>query len=132
MPPLHQILVSRLVGGAAVVAIHLAGAAPRRGWRCQAWVPGDGPATTALDRVSAPWRTYDFEGLRGSRLRQLAACARMVPGFAGFERPLVHVHNPTVFGLLRPALRAARALTVVHFQIEPPAEEVAWTLASPP
>ena len=131
-PPLHQLLSSRLVGGAAVIAIRLSAAAAHRGFECSAWVPGDGPAADALDRATVRTRHYDFEGLRGSRLDHLVACARMVPGLAGWHRPIVHVHNPTVFGLVRPALGSVRARAVVHFHSEPSLEEIAWTLKSPP
>ena len=129
---LHQILASRLVGGAAVIAIRLSAAAANRGFECSAWVPGDGPAADALDRAHVRTRRYDFEGLRGSRLMHLGACARMVPGLVGRHRPIVHVHNPTVFGLVRPALSSVRARAVVHFHSEPSTEEIAWTLKSPP
>ena len=131
-PPLHQVLASRLVGGAAVIAIRLSAAAAARGFECFAWLPGDGPAADALDRAHVRTRRYDFEGLRGSRLTHFGACVRMAPGLVGRHRPIVHVHNPTVFGLVRPALRAGRARTVVHFHSVPSTEEIAWTLKSPP
>ena len=80
-PALHEVLVSHLVGGAAVVAIRLAAAAPKRGLRPRAWVPGTGPATEALDRERIDWRRYDLEAMRGrGRARHLAACASMLPG----------------------------------------------------
>jgi len=132
-PALHEVLVSHLVGGAAVVAIRLAAAAPGRGLHARAWVPGTGPATEALDRERIEWRRYDLEAMRGTgRARHLAACAKMLPGLWQASRPLVHVHNPTVYGLLRPALTAARARTVAHFHIEPTSDEIAWALGSPP
>ena len=56
----------------------------------------------------------------------------MVPGLLGWPRSIVHVQNPTVFGLMRPALLAGRARSVVHFHIEPSEEEIAWTLKWPP
>lgn len=99
---------------------------------CTAWLPGDGPAAQALDREQIERRTYDLDATHEGRFRRLAACARMAPGLFGLTRPLVHVHSPTVFGLLRPALLAVRARTVVHFHIEPSAEEIDWTLKSPP
>jgi len=124
---LHQILVSRHIGGAAVVAIRLANAARTRGFRCTAWVPGRGAASDALDRAGVDWHTYDFDGLRRQRaVRRLAACARMFPKLARRPRPIVHVHNPVVFGLLRPALLAVRARSVVHFHTEPSTDEIEW------
>jgi len=132
LTPLHQILNSPLIGGAAVIAIRLSAAAAQRDFQCTAWIPGNGPAADALAGQHIRTRFYNFEGLRGSRLRHLAACARMVPGFLGRHRPIVHVQNPTVFGLLRPALLAVRARSVVHFHIEPSDDEIAWALKWPP
>ena len=132
MPHLHQILVSHLIGGAGIVAIRLAGAAVRRNIPSTAWVPGVGPAYSALEDEHASIRLYDLGAMRGGAPRHLWACARMFPGMAAASRPLVHVHNPTVYRLLRPALAAARARTVVHFQIEPSGDEIRWALHHPP
>jgi glycosyltransferase involved in cell wall biosynthesis len=129
---LHQVLVSPLVGGAGIVAIRLAAVAAVRQVPSLAWVPGPGPASQLLEREHAMWRAYDLEAMRKSSPAHLFACARMLPGLVGAARPVVHVHNPTVYRMLRPALAAARARTVVHFQIEPTAEEIRWSMRRPP
>ncbi|HXH23908.1 MAG TPA: glycosyltransferase family 4 protein [Vicinamibacterales bacterium] len=128
----HQILASHLVGGAAAVALRLAASARARGIACVGWVPGIGPASEALDAAAIPRRTYDLAAMRQGRWRQLVACARMMPGLIGTGRPVVHVHNPIVYRLLYPALRAAGARTVVHVQIEPAPGELEWALRFPP
>jgi glycosyltransferase involved in cell wall biosynthesis len=132
MPKIHEVLVSHLVGGAAVLAVRLAGAARERGVPCAAWVPGPGPASASLDREQVAWRRYDLPALQRGRAAQLAACARMLPGFAAASRPIVHVHNPLVYRFLVPALVAARARTIVHFHIEPTPDEIRWALGYPP
>ena len=129
---IQQVLVSPLVGGATVVAIRLAASAQRLGIGTLAWVPGSGPATEALDREEVTWRTYALDAMRRGTARHLLACTRMLPGLVRTQRPVVHVHNPVVYRFIRPALVAARARTVVHFQIEPSAEEIEWTLRFPP
>jgi glycosyltransferase involved in cell wall biosynthesis len=131
---LHQVLASPLIGGAGVVAVRLAAAARDRHIPCVSWVPGIGPASDSLEREHVGWRTYDLDHMKGRALPHLVACGRMWGGLARFtiERPLVHVHNPVVYRLVRPALAAARAKTVVHFQIEPTEEEIQWALAFPP
>jgi len=126
------VLVSPLVGGAAVVAIRLAAAARERGIRCIAWVPGPGPASEALSTAEVPWRTYGLTAMQSGTGPHLIACARMIPGLLGTSRPVVHVHNPVVYRFLRPALAAARARVVVHFHIEPGPEEIARVLEYPP
>jgi glycosyltransferase involved in cell wall biosynthesis len=129
---LHQVLVSHLIGGAAVVAIRLAAAAKTRGLRTVAWIPGEGPAASEIDRLGVRRRGYDLDALKGSQAARLVSCARIAVALMGSWRPIVHVHNPAVFGMLRPALQAARARAVVHFQIEASPGEIEWTLESPP
>jgi glycosyltransferase involved in cell wall biosynthesis len=131
-PIIHQVLVSPLIGGAGVVAIRLASAVHRCGVRSVAWVPGVGPATEALEAAGVSWRPYNLEGMRRSTFSHLRAAGRMLGGLSWRSRPIVHVHNPTVYRLLRPALLPVRARTVVHFQIEPTAEEIRWTMKVPP
>jgi glycosyltransferase involved in cell wall biosynthesis len=130
--PLHEVLVSHLVGGAAVVAMKLGMAARRRGRRCTTWIPGLGPAAAALDAEQLPRRLYDFEAMRAGSWRQVRASLRMLPGLVSIRPPLVHIHTPTAFGVLRPALALARARAVVHVHSVPTREEIAWMLKSQP
>src|SRR5437867_3827346 len=131
-PMLHQVLASRLVGGAAVVAIRLAASAQRRRTRALAWVPGRGPAAEALDQEHVAWRAYNLDAMRRGTARHLLACMQMMPALIRRQPPVVHVHNPVVYRFVRPALVAARARTVVHFHIEPSIEEIDWALRFPP
>ena len=128
----HEVLASHLVGGAGIVAIRLARAARERQIPSMSWVPGRGPASDSLDREGVSWRTYDLEAMRDGTVRHLTACARMGIGLVGRPRPIVHVHNPVIYRLIRPALVAVNARVVVHFQIEPTDEEIRWTLRFPP
>jgi glycosyltransferase involved in cell wall biosynthesis len=115
-----------------VVAIRLVGAAQARGLRTVAWLPGEGPAANEIDRLGVRRRGYDLDALKGTAAARLVSCARVAVALLASRRPIVHVHNPVVFGMLRPALQAARARAVVHFQIEASPGEIEWTLESPP
>jgi glycosyltransferase involved in cell wall biosynthesis len=100
--------------------------------RCTAWVPGAGAAADALARDGVRHRFYNLEAMKGPPAGRLAASARMWCGLASAGRAIAHVHNPIVYGLIRPALRTAGLKTVVHFHLEPSQEEIAWTLSRPP
>jgi glycosyltransferase involved in cell wall biosynthesis len=130
--PLHQVLVSPRIGGAAVVAMRLAGMARRLGVPTRAWVPGRGPASEKLDHDGVPWHLYDLSAMRRSAVAHAWSCAKMTPALIRYGRPIVHVHNPLVYRILRPALVAAGARMVVHFHLEPEPGEVESTLAHPP
>ena len=129
---LHQVLVSPLLGGAGLMALRLAEAAGRRAIPCTAWLPGPGIAADTLARDRVPSQFYDLERLKGHLAGRLAASGRMWYGLASAGRAIAHVHNPIVFGLVRPVLRAAGLKTVVHFHLEPAAQEIDWTVARPP
>jgi glycosyltransferase involved in cell wall biosynthesis len=129
---LHQVLVSPRIGGAAVVAMRLADMGRRTGVPTRAWVPGRGPASEALDRAGVPWHQYDLRAMRQSTVSQLWSCLKMASALIRHGRPVVHVHNPVVYRVLRPALAAAGVKVVVHFHLEPEPGEVEWTLAHPP
>lgn len=130
--PLHQVLVSRRAGGATQVALAIARAALRRGWPGLTWVPGPGPARDAVQRAQLPHRAIPVEATSTSDLRRLLACGQLLAALVGRTPAVVHVHSAWMFGLIRPALVATGARTVVHFHIDPEDGEIAWTLKRPP
>ena len=125
-------MVSRRVGGAAQVAIALARAASERGWRSQTWVPGPGPASKILEAEKLPHRTIELEATDTSTVHRVLTCGRLVLGLGRERRAIVHVHSTWMFGLIRPALSAAGARTIVHFHTDPDPPEIAWALKRPP
>jgi glycosyltransferase involved in cell wall biosynthesis len=125
-------MVSRRVGGAALVAMALARAATKRGWSNRTWVPGPGPAADALARENLPHHVIGLETTDPSTVRRLMTCGRLTVGLVGKSRPVVHVHGTWMFGLIRPALRTVNARTLVHFQLDPDSREIDWVLKRPP
>lgn len=128
----HEVLVSSRIGGAGFLGIALAGAARDRGTSAMAWVPSIGPASDTLTGMHVPWREYSLERLKHGGLSQLAALTTMGARLAPWRRPVVHVHNPTLYGLLSPMLRLLPVATIAHFHIDPYPGEVRWTLRHPP
>ena len=133
-PPLriHQVLASHLIGGAGLVGLNLAAHVRDLGHQSHVWVPGPGPATAQLDREAISWYRYRLDALKSGGVSQ-ALAAGAAGAHVRLSRPhLVHVHNPTIYGLLSPALRFAGAPMIVHFQIDPTADEVRWALRHRP
>lgn len=123
--------MSPLIGGAGFLAIGLAQAVRDRGTESQAWVPGPGPAAEALERSGVPWHAYSLDSLKRGGVWQLAALGSMWRRLR-HAGALVHVHNPTVYGLLSPMLERLGARAAVQFHIDPTEEEVRWALRKPP
>jgi glycosyltransferase involved in cell wall biosynthesis len=129
----HQFLVSRELGGAGLVALHLAKYLTARGRRSPAWIPGDGRARDEADRLGLMILTYDLTAAAApSRLRAAKGNWQVWRGLRGRGPGLVHVHSPGAYGALRPALRHSGLRQVVHVQIEEEAEGLRWALRSPP
>jgi glycosyltransferase involved in cell wall biosynthesis len=127
----HQFLVSRDFGGAAVMALELANFLAVEGERVEVWVPGAGPATTALEAAGLHWRQYPLDTFRQARARRLwawLALAYRLKSLSG----LAHIHLPGVYRVLLPALRLAGARTVVHVQIDTSPDELRWAFRTPP
>jgi len=129
---LHQLLVSRRIGGAAFIGMRLARAGARRGWPGTTWVPGPGPAADAAAREGLAHRVIELEATDTRRRARLFTCGRLFGTLVGEAQPIVHVHNGFMWGLVRPALIAAGARTVVHFHLDPSEAEIAWTLKRSP
>jgi glycosyltransferase involved in cell wall biosynthesis len=129
----QQVLVSRELGGAGLVALHMADFLQTRGLASSVWVPGDGPALRHAKRLGLAVREYDARGI-WSRSRLRAGCANWKIGRA-LRRGgpgLVHVHAPAFYGALRVALRLSCLKRIVHVQIEEPEQLLRWAFQRPP
>jgi glycosyltransferase involved in cell wall biosynthesis len=125
-------MVSRRIGGAALMAMALARAASRRGWPGITWVPGPGPASERVAREGLKHRVIGLDATHTAGMTRLVTSARLFAALVRERRAVVHVHDSWMWGLVRPALLRAGARSVVHVNLELNAEEIAWTLKHPP
>jgi glycosyltransferase involved in cell wall biosynthesis len=114
------------------MAIALAQGAVRRGWEGVTWVPGPGPAADALVREGLAHRVIEIDVLTPDGLPRLLTCARLFAGMIRQRRAVMHVHDGWMWGQVRPALLRTGVPTIVHVNIEPDNEEIAWLLKLPP
>jgi glycosyltransferase involved in cell wall biosynthesis len=129
----HQLLISKLVGGAAAVALQTATALRARGDAARIWVPGEGPAAGGARELGLPVETYRLSRLM-TRSRLLALLANWSMGRRLRNRGecLAHFHSPFLYRLLRFGVRTARVRSVVHVHLEEEKEGLAWALRRPP
>jgi glycosyltransferase involved in cell wall biosynthesis len=129
----HQFLVSREVGGAALVGLHIADHLRRLRQPSQVWVPGPGPAEQEAGRLGLATADYDGRAILGpSPTRSLWGNWRLARRLRRAGAALVHVHTPVHYAALRWGLRWARVKRVVHVHLETDAEAVGWTVRIPP
>jgi glycosyltransferase involved in cell wall biosynthesis len=127
----HSFLVSRELGGAALIALKLAKWMSQQGAISQIWIPGEGAAARTAEQEELPWRSYDLDSMMKGNLAHAFACFRFVPRLL-FRRGWAHVHNPGVYRVLRPVLRLARLRTAVSVHLEPDPEYLRWAFKDPP
>lgn len=127
----HHFLLSRELGGAALIALNLAREASRRGQQSQVWLPGEGPASKTFADHGVLWRGYCLESMERGPWRHGWACARLACRLR-LCSGLAHVHSPGVYRMLRPALRFAGMRTAVHVHLEPGEQEIRWAFQQPP
>ena len=128
---LHQFLVSRELGGVSLIVLRFARWLTDRGEATRIWVPGEGQATKEAEQEGLTWHSYNLDAMTRGVVSHTLACLRLVPALRR-RAGLAHVYTPTVYRLLRPALRLARLRTVVHVQIDPEAEDLGWAFQDPP
>src|SRR5688572_14916761 len=91
----HQFLVSRELGGAGLIGLHLARFVRERGGDSRVWVPGTGPAHAEAGRLGLPTTQYDPEPAFGPSSVQTALVNwRLWRALANAHPGLVHVHSP--------------------------------------
>ncbi|HEY7423738.1 MAG TPA: glycosyltransferase family 4 protein [Gemmataceae bacterium] len=129
----HQFLVSCDLGGAGMIALHLARHLREQGQDSRAWVPGEGPASAATVQMGLPWDVYDAVSLlSASRVRAGIANWKLGRRLRESGRGIVHVHSPLCYGALRRGLRSSALKRVVQVQIEEGEDGLRWAFKDPP
>jgi glycosyltransferase involved in cell wall biosynthesis len=130
----HQILVSRDLGGAGLFALRIAGELRHRSQSSRVWIPGQGAAAREALRIGLDIRCYDAALISGHQPRWQAAIGnfRFARDLRSGERGLVHVHSPQVYRLLLPGLLLSGTRRVAHVQIDEGPEVLRWAFRRPP
>jgi glycosyltransferase involved in cell wall biosynthesis len=128
----RQVLPSHMLGGAGLIAVDLAAMVQARGARSRALVPARGAAVDALTARGIASTMFPLAQLFRGTVPQAIALSRMAGRLAGSPATVLHVHNPTIYGLISPVTRFSRARTLVQFHLDPSRDEVRWALRHPP
>lgn len=128
----RQVLPSHLLGGAGLIAVDLAAMVNAHDTISHALVPGPGPAVDALDVRGVPSTTFPLDQLFRSAVPHALALGRMARRLVGPSTTVLHVHNPTIYGLISPVTRLSRLRTLVQFHLDPSPDEIRWALRHPP
>jgi glycosyltransferase involved in cell wall biosynthesis len=129
----HQLLVDRAIGGAALIALRLAEFLRGRGEPNAVWIPERGPAYAEANRLGIEVQEYDGRWAFARGVVQSALCnMRLGRQLARFGPGIVHVHGPVWYGAFRRGLGYSGLKRVVHVHLEGDAAGLQWAFQSLP
>jgi glycosyltransferase involved in cell wall biosynthesis len=131
---IHQVLVSRELGGAAEIALLLAAQLQRTLGEVQnVWLPGRGRAWEHAQSMGLRVRSYDRDSACQRSMIQAAwGNTRFAFQLRHEKVNCVHIHDPFTYAALRHGIRWANAPVVVHVQLEYSIEDLRWAFRAPP
>jgi len=129
----HQVLVSRDLGGAGIVALRLAQFFHAQNQPSYVWVPGTG---SSKDRAQALNLTcHEYYGVRLFQSSKVALVIENVKIGRLLRRQspgILHVHSPFYYKALQLGLMISGLKSVAHVQIEEGEEGLRWAFQNPP
>ncbi|MCI0641899.1 MAG: glycosyltransferase family 4 protein [Gemmataceae bacterium] len=129
----HQILGSRELGGAGLVALHTAAFLRDESQTSPVWVPGDGPALRTAKDLDLQPETYDLKHVFGTRrIRAAWESWRFGRRLRRRGAGLVHTHSLSHYGALHLGLKWSGLKRIVHVHLEEPEAYLRWALKRPP
>lgn len=129
----HQVLVSRNLGGAGIVALRLAQFFHAQNRPSYVWVPGDGSSKDKAQELNLVYREYDAARLFHSSKVTLAIENMKIGRLLRRQSPgILHVHSPFYYKALHLGLMISGLKSVAHVQIEEGEEGLRWAFQNPP
>jgi glycosyltransferase involved in cell wall biosynthesis len=129
----HQVLVSNELGGAGLLALHLASYLRAECQRSQVWIPGTGPAQSKAIDLGLDHQVYDAVGAFSSSKIRAITCNWQVGRRLRRHSPgIVHIHSPFHYRAMRLAAQISGLRRVVHVQLEDSQEGLRWAFKKPP
>jgi glycosyltransferase involved in cell wall biosynthesis len=129
----HQVLVTHELGGAGLLALHLAAELQGQGRTSLVWLPGEGPAWEKAAGLGLTIRRYDAARVfQGGRLSAALGNWDLGRGLRRHGPGLVHVHGPFHYGALQWGLRLSGLKRVVHVHLEEQEAGLRWAFRRPP
>ena len=129
----HQMLVSKELGGAGVVALHLANFLRSRSQESHVWIPGAGPALHRAEELNLPCHTYKPTNIFSpSKIKAIIANWQVARNLHRHIPGIIHIHSPFSYRALRLAAMFSGLKCVVHVQLEEDEEGLRWAFKNPP
>jgi glycosyltransferase involved in cell wall biosynthesis len=126
-------LVSKELGGAGLIALHLAAALRKKGEKSYAWIPGEGPAVTKAEEMDISCHRYTpTQAFTSSKIQSLLCNWQIGRLLRPYQPGLIHLHSPSFYGALSFGLQFSGLKKVVHVHLEEEKQGLRWALKRPP
>ena len=130
----HQVLVSKELGGAGLIALRIADELQRLSQAASVWIPGDGAAANKARRLGLNVRLYDAALLSGTVSKWQAAVGnfRLLRQLPYRTHGIVHIHSPYAYRSLLGSMLLSRLRSVVHVHLDEGPDGLRWAFRHPP
>ena len=133
MTYIHQMLVSKELGGAGLIGIHLARFLRAKGQECCLWIPGEGAALYKIEQLALKFNVYDASCvINPSKMRAAVGNWKIWRNFHPYRPGIVHIHSPYHYKVLQMGLQMSGLKTVVHVHLQEAEEGLRWAFEKPP
>jgi hypothetical protein len=87
-------LVSKELGGAGLIGIHLASFVRAKGKECWLWIPGEGAALGKIKQLALKFNAYDASCvMNASKMRAVVGNWKIWRNFHPYRPGIVHIHS---------------------------------------
>ena len=133
MTYIHQMLVSKELGGAGLIGIHLARFLRAKGQEYCLWIPGEGAALSKIQQLALKFNIYDASCVFStSKMRVVIGNWKIWRNFHPYRPGIVHIHSPYHYRALQMGLKMSGLKTVVHVHLQEAEEGLRWAFEKPP
>ena len=133
MAYIHQMLVSKDLGGAGVIGIHLASFLRAKDQAYCLWIPGEGAALYKIKNLALHFNIYnDFGASSASKIKAVVSNLKILRHFHPYRPGIVHIHSPYHYKAFQIALTMLGLKTVVHVHLQEAEEGLRWAFEKPP
>jgi glycosyltransferase involved in cell wall biosynthesis len=126
-------LASKELGGAGIVALHIASGLRERAQESHVWIPGEGAARNKSIEMKLDHHSYDsVSALKSCKIRRVIHNWGIGRKLRLHSPGLIHVHSLFCYKVLHSAIKMSQLRSVVHIQLEEEKEGLRWALTEPP
>ena len=130
---IHQMLVSKELGGAGLIGIHLARFLRAKGQEYRLWIPGQGAALQKVRTLALEFNLYDAScAFNPSRLNAAVGNWKMWRSLHPYRDGIVHIHSPSHYKAFQLGLGMTGLKTVVHVHLQEGEGGLRWAFEKPP